>query len=563
MNEDHNPLSSADTNHSERRQGHNLSHRNTNSNANRTVHHANRYNESQWEEQKERIISDPVHLSNATTLQRHRRVQETPFEAYYRVALAQAKIEAEICAKEIAEDCRKYGYDYRVELGNSTRQINLKRLSENRHILDESFKSHSESDWADYDDDENLPVFHCKICGDWNGSIGMILILECNHLCCTECLNGMFEPKLRLQNDPNVTNTTCPFDGCNHVLTRQEVRCFLRKDQLKIYDYFYLLQKKKEARRNLERIHTATSRGVAVEAEAYYRVAVEEARKWDIGYVHPTEDVYFGYYAYKTILQTNLKRLSENRHILDESFKNHSDWTESAFIQRGKEVRTFGFGEIEYDGEANWEKLPEFDCPICFRSFTVFYDVLIFECHHFWCRDCLEEMMQTKLETRNVTNIPCPFKAVNGCKHILTHQEIQCILKQNDFQRYDQYLLEKTLDAARDCKPCPAVNCGNAIFGVKDLPMVRCPRCRLQFCFNCLEQNWHHGVTCQEYQRWKEENGRGDAAFEQWRREHGTKQCPQCSVTIEKNEGCDHMTCKACAHEFSWTTLQSWGQVIH
>lgn len=35
----------------------------------------------------------------------------------------------------------------------------------------------------------------------------------------------------------------------------------------------------------------------------------------------------------------------------------------------------------------------------------------------------------------------------------------------------------------------------------------------------------------------------------------GTKRCPRCSILIEKNGGCDHMTCN-CGHEFWWSTLQ-------
>jgi hypothetical protein len=33
------------------------------------------------------------------------------------------------------------------------------------------------------------------------------------------------------------------------------------------------------------------------------------------------------------------------------------------------------------------------------------------------------------------------------------------------------------------------------------------------------------------------------------------KRCPRCSEYIEKNGGCDHMTCK-CGHEFHWSTLK-------
>lgn len=35
----------------------------------------------------------------------------------------------------------------------------------------------------------------------------------------------------------------------------------------------------------------------------------------------------------------------------------------------------------------------------------------------------------------------------------------------------------------------------------------------------------------------------------------GIKACPKCEIPIEKNGGCDHMTCR-CRHEFWWSTLK-------
>ena len=35
------------------------------------------------------------------------------------------------------------------------------------------------------------------------------------------------------------------------------------------------------------------------------------------------------------------------------------------------------------------------------------------------------------------------------------------------------------------------------------------------------------------------------------------KRCPKCREFIDKNGGCDHMTCR-CKHQFSWQTLKAW-----
>ena len=39
-----------------------------------------------------------------------------------------------------------------------------------------------------------------------------------------------------------------------------------------------------------------------------------------------------------------------------------------------------------------------------------------------------------------------------------------------------------------------------------------------------------------------------------------TKPCPKCCRPIEKNQGCMHMTCSQCRHEFCWLCNGAWAE---
>jgi hypothetical protein len=39
-----------------------------------------------------------------------------------------------------------------------------------------------------------------------------------------------------------------------------------------------------------------------------------------------------------------------------------------------------------------------------------------------------------------------------------------------------------------------------------------------------------------------------------------TKPCPKCCRPIEKNQGCMHMTCSQCRHEFCWLCNGTWAE---
>ena len=76
---------------------------------------------------------------------------------------------------------------------------------------------------------------------------------------------------------------------------------------------------------------------------------------------------------------------------------------------------------------------------------------------------------------------------------------------------------------------------------------LTCPKCSTEICFKC-RNNWHGDISCEDalkeqFSGWAKENQfiKDNISF-----------CPMCRTKIEKNAGCNHMTCQVCKYEFCW-----------
>ena len=98
------------------------------------------------------------------------------------------------------------------------------------------------------------------------------------------------------------------------------------------------------------------------------------------------------------------------------------------------------------------------------------------------------------------------------------------------------------------------------------------PRRGHRFCFACGE-GVHWPVSCQRLEEWhktlaeeigtpavEEESHKADDIAQKLWLKANTRPCPECNVPIEKNEGCNHMTCTnpSCCHEFCWICRKDW-----
>ncbi|GAB5373040.1 hypothetical protein AAMO2058_001715900 [Amorphochlora amoebiformis] len=125
-------------------------------------------------------------------------------------------------------------------------------------------------------------------------------------------------------------------------------------------------------------------------------------------------------------------------------------------------------------------------------------------------------------------------------------------------ERYDIWVRRSFVETRRDIQCCPRPGCDLALRKLKVSDLAKC-KCGHSFCFKCLEAP-HAPVPCAQYQDFRTRSA-GEYQQRLWF-QMNTMQCPRCSVRIEKNRACLHMTCK-CGYEWCWACRKEWGQVSH
>lgn len=108
-------------------------------------------------------------------------------------------------------------------------------------------------------------------------------------------------------------------------------------------------------------------------------------------------------------------------------------------------------------------------------------------------------------------------------------------------KKFERFLLESYIEDNGKVKWCPSVpHCGNALRSEDDdLCEVECT-CGLKFCFGCLSEA-HSPCSCKMWELWSKKC-KDESETITWMTVN-TKPCPSCHKMVEKNGGCNLMTC--------------------
>ena len=154
--------------------------------------------------------------------------------------------------------------------------------------------------------------------------------------------------------------------------------------------------------------------------------------------------------------------------------------------------------------------------------------------------------------------IKCPL-CTDVYSHDINYKIIYDCLILNDKEKMAIKLENISLNRLSETNPdevsfCPTPGCSYMCFYDINEYHLDCPLCKKSYCLKCKTE-WHQDLTCEEYQQNKkyeenmtEEDKLNEKKFEDYVRGNRCKQCPKCKRWVEKNRGCDHITCPCGTH---------------
>lgn len=190
------------------------------------------------------------------------------------------------------------------------------------------------------------------------------------------------------------------------------------------------------------------------------------------------------------------------------------------------------------------------------------YDVLsqdtAFEmdkCRHTFCRACWADYLNEKINADS-SGIDA-LCMQNGCNLKVRHSMFEELLDDTTKVKYWKWLVKSLADVSPTVRWCPDTQCELVCEKSDETRLVRevvC-ECGTTYCFICGKYP-HAPCDCTSAKKWLEK-GVGFETTEQYLAAN-SKACPGCKRPIEKNQGCNHMTCSQCKHEFCWLCLIEW-----
>lgn len=199
------------------------------------------------------------------------------------------------------------------------------------------------------------------------------------------------------------------------------------------------------------------------------------------------------------------------------------------------------------------------ECPICFgdSSEADFSGIRRLTCGHEYCRNCLTERIDLGLREWQELDrhVHCPRE---GCAHIMNAEDIRIVTGDDArIANFNNILTDRFINANPNYRRCPTPRCEVIYEFDRVVHTIQCRECHQEYCSDCRLPH-AQGEACNQPVIQNNNNDANARADQEWLLQN-TRPCPNCRANIQKNGGCNHMTCRACRHEFCWYHLIPWG----
>ena len=182
------------------------------------------------------------------------------------------------------------------------------------------------------------------------------------------------------------------------------------------------------------------------------------------------------------------------------------------------------------------------ECQICNEIFIADSFNTLSKCGHSFCSSCWFDALSVKIKENKLPTIKC---LDYNCKEKLPDQFVLNILSSdiNLIKKYKRYKLELEIINSNNKKLCPYPNC-DSFLELKNINNreVSCLNGH-SYCFECLKKP-HGNLPCVI-------NGL-DKSIINYGMNNFIKKCPKCKIIIEKDKGCNHITCTKCGFQWCW-----------
>ena len=196
-------------------------------------------------------------------------------------------------------------------------------------------------------------------------------------------------------------------------------------------------------------------------------------------------------------------------------------------------------------------------CMVCYSENDKNEQYIGLSCQHLFCSSCWKEYLEFKVQDK----ISCIFSTcmLKECNVYVPYSLYEKFLCQKSMNLYNENLLKNYTEHNDDIKWCPTGGCGRFVKSKNHAPRDVSCECKTVFCFKCMREG-HKPCQCLLMDIWDKKNN-SDGENVLWLKAN-TKQCPSCAKHIEKNQGCNHMTCRkesgGCGYEFCWICMGEW-----